>query len=165
MLQLDPRTSIPIYTIAVTTIISMLLSLIILGSSVAFNNIVPLSVAGLYFSYLLSCGLLLWRRTKGDIKPHSDTVDAVGHGRLYWGPWRIPEPLGTINNVISCLYLVLLLFWSFWPPATPVTPSTMNFSILVFGATIMFSLVWHVIKGRKQFNSPVREVNVDHELK
>ena len=142
----------------------MLLSLIILGSSVAFNNIVNLSVAGLYSSYLLTCSLLLWRRVTGKIKPYNDMVSAVGHGRLHWGPWRLPEPLGTLNNAFACLYLVLLLFWSFWPPATPVTPSTMNFSVLVFGSVIIFSILWYTVKGREQFSGPVVEVDPEHEF-
>ena len=136
----------------------MLLSLIILGSSVAFSNIISLSVAGLYSSYLLTCALLLWRRVSGDIKPYSKDANYVGHGFLYWGPWRVPEPLGTVNNVFACVYLTLLLFWSFWPPALPVTPSTMNFSVLVFGASIIFSIVWYVVRGHRHFSGPVMEV-------
>lgn len=84
--KLDPRTSIPIYTIGVTTVISILLSLIILGSSVAFNNIVSLSVVGLYSSYLLSCSLLLWRRINGSIKPPDSTALRLGPSELHWGP-------------------------------------------------------------------------------
>lgn len=65
----------------------------------------------------------------------------VGPGRLYWGPWHIVEPLGTIVNILACLYLILVLFWNFWPPLTPVSPSTMNFSVLVFGAVLIFSVL------------------------
>ncbi|KAL2037449.1 hypothetical protein N7G274_009729 [Stereocaulon virgatum] len=158
--RLDARTSIPIYTIGVTTFISMLLSLIILGSSLALVNITSLTVAGLYSSYLLSTGMLLWRRTTGVIKPHSDAITDLGTSQLCWGPWRIPEPFGTFNNVIACLYLVLILFWSFWPQETPVTPSTMNFSVLVFGGTVLFSGVWYFLRARKHFNGPVMEIEL-----
>ena len=160
VLQLDARTSIPIYTIGVTTFISILLSLIILGSSLALTIVTSLTVAGLYSSYLLSTGMLLWRRTTGTIKPHNDAIADLGTSRLCWGPWRIPEPFGTFNNVIACLYLVLILFWSFWPQETPVTPSTMNFSVLVFGATVLFSAVWYLLRGRKHFSGPVMEIEL-----
>ena len=135
----------------------MLLSLIILGSSVAFNNIISLSVAGFYSSYLLPCGFLLWRRLTGAIKPRDEDMSIIGPGRLCWGPWRIPEPFGTLNNIFACLYLVIILFWSFWPPVTPVSPSTMNFSILVFGATVLFSVVWYCARARKHFTGPIVE--------
>ena len=135
----------------------MILSLIVLGSSVDFNNIVSLSVIGLYSSYLLSCSLLLWRRAIGSIKPADSTAFRVGPGEIHWGPWHIPEPLGTINNAFACIYLIVLLFWSFWPPQTPVSPSTMNFSVLVFGATVLFSTVWYLVKGKSGFLGPVEE--------
>ena len=142
----------------------MLLSLIVLGSSVAFNNIVSLSVAGLYSSYLLACTLLLWRRLSGRIKTHSANFDDSRPERIQWGPWRLPEAYGTVNNVFACIYLILLLFWTFWPPATPVTPSTMNFSCLVFGSAILFSVAWYMYRGRKEFTGPVVEVDVEIEL-
>ena len=63
----------------------MLLSLIILGSSVAFNDIVLLSVVGLYSSYLLVCSLLLWRRLQGSIKPFDESTVFIGPGKLHWG--------------------------------------------------------------------------------
>ncbi|KAI0505243.1 putative GABA permease [Xylaria bambusicola] len=160
-IKLQRRTSIPVYTIGFTTTISVLLSLIILGSSVAFNNIVNLSIAGLYSSYLLCCSLLLWRRIQpNSIKPYSPDVAKVGPGHLHWGPWHIPGFLGVINNVFACTYLLLLLFWVFWPPVTPITPETMNFSVLTFGATISGAIIWYFIQGRKEYKGPVVEVDI-----
>lgn len=138
----------------------MLLSLIVLGSSVAFNIIVSLSVVGLYSSYFLICSLLLWRRVTGAIKPSEEATILVGPGRLFWGPWRIPEPWGTLNDGFACLYLTLLLFWSFWPQTLPVVPSTMNFSSLVFVVTILCSIIWNVGRGRERFKGPVVEVDL-----
>ncbi|KAL6161231.1 hypothetical protein ACJQWK_08203 [Exserohilum turcicum] len=59
--KLHPRTRIPVNTIIITAVISMLLSTIALGSYVAFSNIVNLSIGGLYASYFIICSLLLWR--------------------------------------------------------------------------------------------------------
>ncbi|KAI0478677.1 putative GABA permease [Xylariaceae sp. FL0804] len=160
-IKLEKRTDIPVYTIAFTTTVSVLLSLIILGSSVAFNNIVDLSIAGLYSSYLLSCGLLLWRRTQPrGIRPFDTRTSRVGPRNLQWGPWRIPGALGIVNNVFACLYLLLLWFWAFWPPSTPVTPETMNFSILTFGAVALFAVIWYFVTGRKNYKGPIVEVEL-----
>ncbi|KAI5923264.1 putative GABA permease [Camillea tinctor] len=160
-IKLNRRTSIPVYTIAFTTIVSVLLSLIILGSSVAFSNIVNLSVAGLYSSYLLSCTLLLWRRIQSPgIKPYDTHVSRVGPDNLHWGPWRIPGVLGVINNVFACLYLLLLWFWSFWPPAAQITPETMNFNVLTFGAVVLFAIAWYVVYGKKEYEGPVVEITL-----
>ncbi|KAI1073897.1 putative GABA permease [Whalleya microplaca] len=160
-IKLGHRTSIPVYTIAFTTTVSVLLSLIILGSSVAFNNIVDLSIAGLYSSYLLSCALLLWRRLQSQgIKPYSSEVRRVGPHNLHWGPWRIPGVLGVLNNAFACMYLLLVWFWAFWPPVTPVVPETMNFSVLTFGATALFAVVWYFLQGKKEYEGPVVEVEL-----
>lgn len=153
---------IPTYTIALTTTISILLSLITLGSSVAFSNIINLSVVGLYSSYLLCCGLLLWRRLQPQrIQPYNPSMSLVAeeqNNTLYWGPWRIPGVLGVLNNLFACVFLLVLWFWSFWPPATPVDAHTMNFSILTFGATILFAVGWYMVQGRKEYQGPVIEV-------
>ncbi|KAI1646302.1 putative GABA permease [Daldinia loculata] len=156
-IKLDQRTSIPIYTIGFTTTVSVLLSLIILGSSVAFSNIVNLSVVGLYSSYLLSCSLLLWRRLQG-IEAHDSDATLVGYGNIQWGPWRIPRVLGVINNVFACVYLFVLWFWAFWPPATPVVAANMNFSVLTFGFTTLFAIFWYFIRGKHEYRGPVVEV-------
>ncbi|KAI1214242.1 putative GABA permease [Annulohypoxylon truncatum] len=159
--KLERRTSIPIYTIAFTTIVSVLLSLITLGSSVAFSNIVNLTVAGLYSSYLLSCMLLLWRRTQTQgIKPYDLHISRVGPGNLQWGPWRIPGILGVLNNAFACMYLLLLWFWSFWPPAMSVTPESMNFNVLTFGAVVLFAVAWYAIRARKVYIGPIVEVTL-----
>ncbi|KAL8999879.1 MAG: hypothetical protein Q9188_005798, partial [Gyalolechia gomerana] len=50
------------------------------------------------------------------------------------GPWRIPGIFGTINNAFACVYIVFVLFWSFWPPATLATAENMNYSVLVTGS-------------------------------
>lgn len=162
MLQLTKRISLPIYTVLVTLLFSMLLALIPLGSSVAFNNIISLSVAGLYASYLIVAALLLWRRVRGEMQPFSTSSTPISSpDNLCWGPWKIPEPLGTINNAFACVYLLFIWFWSFWLPSTPTTPETMNFSVLVFGATVLFSIVYYyVFKGRMAFTGPVQEVEV-----
>ncbi|OTA92037.1 hypothetical protein M434DRAFT_75192 [Hypoxylon sp. CO27-5] len=159
--KLASRTSVPIYAIAFTTVVSLLLSLIILGSSVAFNNIVNLSVVGLYSSYLLSCGLLLWRRLQpGCILPYDPHITMVGPKSLHWGPWRIPGIAGIVNNVFACIYLFVLLFWAFWPPATPVVAQNMNFSILTFGFMVLFAVIWYFIQGRKEYKGPIVEVEL-----
>jgi choline transport protein len=148
-----------------TTGVSMLLSLITLGSNVAFNNIVNLSIAGLYPSYLISCILLLWRRLqpKG-IRPYDPHVERVGPGHLYWGPWRVPGFLGILNNIFACAFLSLLWVMSLWPPVTPVSPETMNFSILTFGSVILSALIWYFVRGRKLYTGPIVEIEFDRTL-
>lgn len=182
--QVEPRTRIPMVAIGLVTIIPALLALIYIGSSSIFEDVVSLSTSGLYASYFIPCSLLLWRRVTGQIKPYSsrdnegttsstqplpntfsaletsDDTDEVVQPELSWGPWRVPGLLGTLNNAYACIYTVFVMFWSFWPPATPTAPSTMNYAVLMTGATILFSVVYYYVWGKKGYLGPLIEREV-----
>jgi len=159
-LQVNARTSVPIWSVAMTTIISCLLALINIGSTTAFNNIVSLAVVGLFTSYLLASGLLLYRRCTNAIKFSSDSpleLVNVPNAPLVWGPWHLRGILGIINNAFACIYLTVILFFSFWPPVTPVVSATMNYSSLMLGAVLIFSIGYFVLHARKEYEGPVLE--------
>ncbi|MCJ1249817.1 hypothetical protein MMC30_007043 [Trapelia coarctata] len=174
--KVEPRTHVPVIAVAIIATIPALLSLIYIGSSTVFNDVVSLSVSGFYGSYFLPCCLLLWRRVTDQIAEPSDPYphgpqfapgsapaeagDKVLRMRLVWGPWRVPGMLGTINNAFACVYMMFVVFWSFWPPATPVTPQTMNYSVLVTGGVIIFSIVYYYVYGRRQYLGPLVEEEV-----
>lgn len=175
--KVERRTSIPVVAIVLVTIVPCLLALIYIGSSTVFEDVVSLSVSGLYGSYFVPCSLLLWRRTTGKMKDYTSDDDedlgsnpqAISEPReddiaqppLMWGPWRVPGLLGTINNAFACVYILFVLFWSFWPPTTPATAENMNYSVLVTGAVIGFSIVYYFIWGKTQYLGPL----IDREVR
>lgn len=190
VLQVHARTRIPVVAVIVVNVIPCLLHLIYIGSSTAYNDVISMSVSGLYASYLLPCVFLFWRRVTGQIKPHrsaevhdreastgrerspntiqpltlddSGTSDVLDEEEvLEWGPWRVPGVLGTINNGFACIYCVWVLFWDFWPPITPVTAENMNYSILVTGAIILFAVIRYFLGGRLEYRGPL----VDYDVK
>lgn len=148
----------PLYAIGMTTVFSGLLQLIAIGSSVAFNDVISLTVAGLYSSYLVCSTLLLWRRCAGRIGGASQDVD--GKTGLQWGPFKVPGSLGIAINALGCIFMVIIIFFSFWPPATSTTAVSMNYSILVFGAAILFSIAFYVAIAHKTYSGPVIEVQI-----
>lgn len=186
--KVNEKTRVPVAAVGLVTVTAALLTCIYIGSSVAFNDVISLTITGFYGSYLLPCALLLYHRLKGHILPHGSRVDnakqavalpdhhsAIGdqekviefeqeappltadptEARLVWGPWRLPGIFGTINNIYACCYMVFVIFWSVWPPATPVKASTMNYSIVVTGGVMILSGIWYFIGGRKQYRGPV----------
>ncbi|TGJ88083.1 hypothetical protein E0Z10_g642 [Xylaria hypoxylon] len=186
-----PRTRVPVVAIVVVTLIPCLLNLIYIGSSTAFNDVISMSVSGLYASYLLPCSFLLWRRVTGQIKPHRAREEEPGREMplrrdrdpnmlrqptledngdsdilfeeqvLEWGPWRIPGLLGILNNTFACVFCVWVLFWDFWPPSTPVTAENMNYSVLVTGAVIIFAVARYFLGGKVEYRGPL----VDYDVK
>ncbi|KAL9088352.1 MAG: hypothetical protein Q9165_006277 [Trypethelium subeluteriae] len=160
--RVHPQSSVPIYSVTVTTTIAILLSLIVLGSSTAFNDVVSLSVVGLFGSYLIVAILLFYRRARGDIKPYevssSYDLSNVPGAPLVWGPWRIPGFMGFITNGFAIIYLTIIFFFVMWPPDSKPTAVTMNYSCLMFGATMIFSVAYYFTHASKVYKGPVIQV-------
>lgn len=162
--RVNSKSAIPVLAITVMTVIAYLLALIVLGSTTAFNNIVSLSVVGLFGSYLIVGVLLLWRRLRGDIKPYGTNSDSeltnVPGTQLTWGPWRVPGVFGVVNNAVAVIYLVIVFFFCLWPPMNHPTAATMNYGSLMFGAAMIFSVVYYFAWARRVYSGPV--IQVDH---
>jgi len=67
-------------------------------------------------------------------------------------------PLGLYVNILSIIFLIISIVFSFFPPAIPVTLESMNWSCLVFGGATVLGLAWYAVRGRKQYNGPIFEV-------
>ncbi|KAJ5818168.1 hypothetical protein N7474_003759 [Penicillium riverlandense] len=84
----------------------------------------------------------------------------ISQAPLIWGPWKVPGALGTINNAYACIYMLFVLFWSVWPPETPVDYTTMNYSIVVTGGVLILSGLWYLLRARKEYDGPL----IDEEI-
>lgn len=152
------------YAIAVTVIVSCLIALLNLAGPIVFNDIVSLTVSSLLLSYFLVCALLLWRRCTGFMSYNAPVSQKIIIGdensvpELNWGPWHLRGALGIFINVLSCAFLAITIFFSFWPPDAHPTPSTMNMSVLMFGATTLFATIWYAVRGKKTYQGPVIEL-------
>jgi len=90
----------------------------------------------------------------------SSSAANVINARLVWGPFRLPGLLGTINNLYACCYMVFVIFWSVWPPATPVTAATMNYSVVVTGGVMLLSAVWYYVRAKDVYKGPLIDSEV-----
>ena len=117
----------------------MLLGLINIGSSVAFNAIVSLVIAAYFGSYMIPLGIVIYKR--------------LTHAPLQMGPWNLGK-WGLAINCFSMLWLMLTWLFSFFPIATPVTLETMNWSSTLWGALMSIGLAWYFAFQRKRFTGP-----------
>lgn len=159
--QVSPRTSIPHHAVLVTVVIAIILSFINIGNVVAFNGVISISIAGLFGSYLIAAALLLFRRVTGAIhdRHDDDTLTNTIGGNLTWGPWRLRGAFGIVNNAFSCVYLVYIFIFSFWPPVKDVTPQNFNWAVLGFPTVVTFSVVYYVAWARKTYTGPIVELD------
>ncbi|MCJ1310300.1 hypothetical protein MMC25_003962 [Agyrium rufum] len=176
--KVDRRRSMPINAIILTTTIACLLGIVNIASTTAFNDIVSLTVSGLLASYLIVCSLLLWRRcttpihTRGTTPvpgPHSSTESYTSSTgvlasptdqkvTLTWGPFHVPGLWGIAINAFAVAYMLLIFFFSFWPASTPVAAADMNYSVLILGSVVLFSVVYYVVWARKVYKGPIVEI-------
>jgi hypothetical protein len=141
--------------------IACLLALINIGSAVAFNDLVAMSISGLYLSYMVVAGLLLYRRSTGAIGHNrngdSELVNTVG-GKLVWGPFHCRGIWGILINAFALVYMSIAVFFSFWPPSWAVVVDTMNFSIVGTMGVILLSLVYYFLRARRVYDGPIVEI-------
>ncbi|KAL4749891.1 hypothetical protein BDW72DRAFT_177338 [Aspergillus terricola var. indicus] len=161
--KVSPINCLPTYSILLTMSVTCLLGLINIGSSVALNAVVSMAVSGLYLSYLTVGSLLLWRRCTGAISQFQSGEDGVVNvpgAKLVWGPFHIPGIWGTVVNTYAVIFMVIVVFFSFWPSQMEVDKTTMNFSVVGTVGTIILAMAYYVLRARKVYQGPVMEVSL-----
>ncbi|PGH04402.1 hypothetical protein GX51_03561 [Blastomyces parvus] len=142
--RVDSKSKVPVNSILASTVITILLSLINIGSTEAFNAIASLTIASLFASYLVAIGCFIYRRMHWKQMPRA---------RFSLGSWGLPV------NIFSFAYLGFAIIFTFFPNANNPTPISMNWSILVFGIVAIFAGLQYVIHGRKIYEGPVAHVD------
>lgn len=158
----SPRTKLPTYAVLTTVIVAIILSFISIGNPTAFNGVISMTISGLFMSYLIPSSLLLYRRLTGGIRVRNpdDILTNTTDASLTWGPWRLPGVWGIANNMFACVYLIFMLFFSFWPPFLEVTAQNMNWSVLVFVVVLVFSIFYYAVWARKVYSGPIIELDI-----
>lgn len=142
--HVDRRRRIPVRAIALSCIISGLLSLINIGSQVAFNAIISLNVAALMYTYAVSISCVIYRKV---CCPETLPQRRWSLGRA-----------GLLINIVGLLYVLFALFWSFWPPAPSTTAKDFNWSVVIFVSIFALSLLMYIFQGRRHYVGPVAAV-------
>jgi choline transport protein len=147
--RVRPGWDIPLNAVLVSFVVTCLLSLINLGSSVAFNAIVSLTVGAILSSYIISISCVALRRIRRQPLPHAR--------------WSLGRA-GLACNIIAVLFLLLVYVFAFFPLAAPVEAETMNWSCLIYGAVVIFSVCYYFVFGRHAYEGPVVLVSKDYWL-
>lgn len=135
--KIDDRTKLPIWSIALSFIITVLLGLINVGSATAFNAVISLMVASYLASYLLPIALLAWKRwTKQELQV----------GRWHMGRF------GLAINITAIIWTTIVFIFSFWPSSSSVTLQTMNWAVLLWGGIFVLGCLLY-IRQRRYFKT------------
>ncbi|KUJ14245.1 amino acid transporter-like protein [Mollisia scopiformis] len=146
LVKVQTKSALPMYCIGLSTMISLLLALINIGSSTAFNALTSLVISAFYSSFVISASVLLHKRL------------TTPEHEMNYGPFRnrhfgIPIIIGSI------VYSVIGIFFSFWPGSLNPTLVNMNWSAPVFSGVMVLSMGFWFIHGRRVYTGPIIEVD------
>ncbi|KAK3312091.1 putative GABA permease [Apodospora peruviana] len=140
---INHKVDLPINALVFSYVFAVLLSLINIGSLVAFNIVTSLGIGALISSYTLSIGCMTVKRLRGQtLLPSNFKLGKAG----------------LAINIFSVLFLFFTFIMIFFPPVPQPDLETMNWSVLVYGGVVVFSLVYYVIRGRHTYLGPVAYV-------
>lgn len=144
--QVRPGLFVPVNAIIVIFVFASLISLINIGSVVAFNVVTSLGTGTLTISYIVTISCVVWRKLAS--KP------------LLPSRFDMGKYFGLFVNLIALGWLWLVLVIAFFPgvPEPLLTLPSMNWSIAVVAAVSLLSLVYFVVWGRKAYVGPVEYV-------
>ncbi|KAJ5560732.1 Amino acid/polyamine transporter I [Penicillium sp. DV-2018c] len=145
--EVNPTLKVPVRMVIAVGFLQMLLGLIYLGSSTAFNAVLSMAILGMYASYLSPIVfMLLYGRRRSAL-----IVRGLGSGTFSLGSRR-----GPIVNVVAILWLVVAMVFSTFPTLQPVTADNMNYCVVVtMGWMLVGGIYYYVFGGKNRFTGPV----------
>lgn len=143
--RVHPTLGVPVNAVVMSTVISILLSLINVGSTVAFNSLVSLGSGTLMVSYIVCIGCFMWRRCAGE---------AIPPAKFSLGAWALPV------NIAAMCYLSLVFIIAFFPavPLPLLDAESMNWSSLIFTIVVIWAMAYYFIWSRHVYEGPVKFV-------
>ncbi|KAL0258810.1 hypothetical protein SLS55_006314 [Diplodia seriata] len=138
--HMDRKYDIPFNAVYLSSVGAGILCLVNMGSTLAFNIIVSLSLLALLSTYMLSIGCVLLRRIKGDELPPTR-----------WSLGRLGLPI----NAFAFCYSLFVIVFSCFPTSTPVTTADANWAPAIWAGVIAISGGTYVVHGKQHFTPPV----------
>lgn len=135
---------IPLNAVTVTLACSIIVSMIILGSPVAFFTLGSLCNSALYASYFICIGCMARRRILNEpMLPASFDL-----GRKF----------GLFCNVTAMSFEAVQFVFVFFPVAPNPTVPLFNWTLLVFGVVVLWAIAYYHVWGKKNYQGPVAYV-------
>lgn len=137
---MNHKRNVPDNSVYLTSIASGALCLINLGSTLAFNIIVSLTLLALLSTYMISIGCVLRKRLLREELPKA---------RWSLGRWGIPI------NAFGFLYSGFVIVFSCFPSQLPVTTMNANWAPAVWVGVMLLAVAVYAVHGRKNYTPPV----------
>lgn len=134
----------PRNSVYVTCFITVALTCINFGSTIAFNAIISGQLIALNASYALTHSCALWAR-------------ATGRYRLDIARFSLGK-MGVFANTIALVYDLFLIIWLAFPPQAEVDAASLNWGPFIFLIVTMLAVMFYATFGRHQYRDPSKDV-------
>lgn len=131
--QVDSEKRVPARAVMFSIAVVVLLTLINIGSSVAFQVFTSLSTIALYLSYFIAIGSMLLRRLSAS-PPE-------------FGPWTMGK-LGMPVNIFALVYTGYIIVWLPFPTTMPITGANFNYSSPILAAVLLLALGLWIVRSK-----------------
>ncbi|KAI0968885.1 amino acid permease-domain-containing protein [Xylaria arbuscula] len=144
--QVNKYTRTPVNAVWFNTAVGILLLLLIFGGA-AIDAIFSIGAIAAFIAFSIPIFIKI----------------AVVRNKFRRGPWHLGSfslPIG----ILGCSFVVVITpFFNF--PSTNganLTPANMNWTSLVYGAPMLFVIIWFFVDAHKWFKGP--KINVEHHM-
>ncbi|OJI96686.1 hypothetical protein ASPVEDRAFT_78444 [Aspergillus versicolor CBS 583.65] len=143
--KVHPTLKLPLNALILTVIVVIIFGCLFLASTSVSNAIISAAVVALDLSYampiLVNC--------------------LQGRKALPERPWKLPNAVGWVADMISLSYIALTTVLFVFPPSSTVTGSNMNYCVAAFAIILIISVFQWIVDGRKNYTGPRVEMTLD----
>ncbi|SCW00469.1 LAFE_0C04874g1_1 [Lachancea fermentati] len=137
--KVNPELGVPLNAHLMSCGLIVLLGVLYLASSTAFNSLITGCISFLLLSYTVPVICLLIKKRQ------------IPHGPFWWGKF------GLLCNIVLLGWTVFALVFFCFPFVMPVDRNNMNYAAVVIVGYIIFTLIYWRFRGRYEFHAMEEE--------
>ncbi|KAK8099063.1 uncharacterized protein PG998_012304 [Apiospora kogelbergensis] len=146
--HVNSRLGIPARAVVLVYVLQVLLGLLYLGNVTAFNAVLSLAIVGSYLSFIVPIWYMVFQ---GRPNLH----------KTQYGYFTLPKALGSFLNILSIIWITVVVVFSMFPLSLPVKADNMNYtSVVLVGWGIAGIGYYYLGYGRAQFKVPCQDTQV-----
>lgn len=145
--RVNPVTKTPVNAVWFNVFVGCCCVLLIFAGEVAIGAIFSIGAIGAFVAFTI---------------PIAIRTFIVGN-RFRRGPWHLGKYSFAVGTAATC-FTTLMVPILCLPTVTgsDLAPDLMNWTVLVYGAPMLFAIIWFVVDAHKWFKGP--KVNIDHMM-
>ncbi|XHG02048.1 hypothetical protein AWENTII_005411 [Aspergillus wentii] len=145
LLSIHPSLGVPVYALILNGILVLLIGIVYVCSTTAFNAFISSTVIVAQISYAIPAALLLYRSRSAHYLPPNR-------------PFRVPSLVGYIANTVCIIWAVIITVFFCFPTLFPVTGGNMNYTSVVLVIMLILGVLNWFTHAKRHYHGPRLEM-------